>query len=251
MDNIGKNFIEYTKLKNLKKSDEDKGLAEPPIEKELSQEENIIELPDPELGMNHNFHLQTVIGNRKSIRNFSAEPLSKVELSYLLWNTQGIKRKSSNNSVTKRTVPSAGARHPLETYLYVQNVEDLQQGIYRYIAGQHNLSFWKPIKQGTKVEDLEKACYQQKFVGECAVTFIWTAVVERTTWRYGERGYRYLFLDAGHVCQNLYLSVENINSGACAIGAYDDEMVHEILDIDGEKEFAIYLASVGKKISRS
>jgi SagB-type dehydrogenase family enzyme len=84
-------------------------------------------------------------------------------------------------------------------------------------------------------------------VKKSAVTFIWVAVPYRMTWRYGERGYRYLLLDAGHVCQNLYLAAENISSGVCAIAAYHDAMFNELLGLDGENQFVIYLGTVGKK----
>ena len=84
-------------------------------------------------------------------------------------------------------------------------------------------------------------------VAASAVTFIWVAVVHRMAWRYGQRGYRYLHLDAGHACQNLYLAAESVGCGVCAIAAFDDEDVSRVLGLDGEDQFAIYVATVGKK----
>ena len=97
-------------------------------------------------------------------------------------------------------------------------------------------------------DKLVDACLGQVFIKNSAVTFIWVAVPYRMTWRYSERGYRYMFLDAGHVGQNLYLAAEGIDCGACVIGAYDDDAVNNLLGFDGKELFVIYMASVGKKI---
>jgi SagB-type dehydrogenase family enzyme len=93
-----------------------------------------------------------------------------------------------------------------------------------------------------------EACLKQPIVRESAVTFIWTCVIYRMAWRYSERAYRLVHLDAGHVCQNLYLAAEQIGCGVCAIGAFDDELMADLLGIDGVEEFVIYCATVGKKL---
>ncbi len=92
------------------------------------------------------------------------------------------------------------------------------------------------------------ACLSQSIALECAVAFIWSCVIYRMAWRYSERAYRLVLLDAGHVCQNLYLAAEQINCGVCAIGAFDDELMAGLLGIDGQEEFVIYCATVGKKL---
>ena len=124
-------------------------------------------------------------------------------------------------------------------------MEGLIPGLYRYLALEHLL---QPVNltEGLANKVIE-ASRNQKFIGDSAVTFIWIAVTERMTWRYCERGYRYLFLDAGHVCQNLYLSAESISCGACAIDAYSDDAMNQLLNIDGEDQFVIYMATVGKR----
>jgi SagB-type dehydrogenase family enzyme len=96
-------------------------------------------------------------------------------------------------------------------------------------------------------DKVAEACPRQKFVKTSAVTFIWTAVAYRMKWRHGERGYRFLHLDAGHVCQNLYLSAEAIDCGVCAVGVFSDDDLNRLLDVDGENQFVIYIATVGKK----
>ena len=142
------------------------------------------------------------------------------------------------------TVPSAGARHALETCLSLHRVTGLEPGLYRYRALEHGLvptrrAAWSP-------QAMAAACLEQSFVARSAVTFVWTAVRERMCFRYGERGYRYLFLDAGHACQNLYLAAEAIGCGACAIAAFSDDEVNRLLSLDGEERFALYLATVGR-----
>ena len=204
----------------------------------------IIELPDPKTVPIDNVATHEAIDKRRSIRQYSSEPLSVGELSFLLWCTQGVK-EVAQNYYTLRTVPSAGARHALETYLLVNNVSNLQSGLYRFLPIEHSIV--RETVDSDLSERIGEACYRQNFVNTSAVTFIWTAVVYRMKWRYGERGYRYLLLDAGHVCQNLYLAAESVNCGVCAVAAYSDDDMNAILNIDGVKQFVIYLAAVGKK----
>ncbi len=244
MENIGEEFIEKTKYKYLGRSDQQKGLPQPSLEKETLPEKTLIDLPDPKTFDPPDINLREVIEQRRSTRNYSKKPLTLDELSYLLWCTQGVKEVQSRNA-TLRTVPSAGARHAFETYLLVNNVKDLETGLYRFIATQHKLvRFDTSSDVARRVTD---ACLSQRFVLESAVTFIWVAVRYRMTWRYQERGYRYLNLDAGHICQNLYLASEAIECGTCAIGAYDDDQINALLNLDGIEEFVVYIASTGKK----
>ncbi|TLN03736.1 SagB/ThcOx family dehydrogenase, partial [bacterium] len=184
------------------------------------------------------------IEERITVRHYSDEPLSLEELSYLLWVTQGV-RQVTARPVTLRNVPSAGARHAFETYLLVNRVNGLVPGLYRFVAGEHALLL---VDGSPDVNArLTTACFEQKQVGTSAVTFFWVAVLERMYWRYGERGYRYLLLDAGHVCQNLYLAAGALGSGACAIGHYDDDALNAELGLDGEQLFTVYAATLGKR----
>lgn len=245
MDGIGKEFIEKTKYKYLQESDQVKNLPQPSLELKYENNKNIIKLPYPG-GAKVDIGLIEAMENRRSFRRYLEKPLSLQELSYLLWCTQGVKKTSS--SATFRMVPSAGARHAFETYLLINNVSGLQPGLYRFLATEHKLL---EVKADAGIADnMVKACLNQIFIKNAAVTFIWVAVPYRMTWRYGERGYRYMFLDAGHVGQNLYLSAESIDCGVCVIGAYDDDAVNELLGIDGKEQFAIYLAAVGKRADK-
>jgi SagB-type dehydrogenase family enzyme len=164
-------------------------------------------------------------------------------LSYLLWCTQGVK-KIISNTTTKRIVPSAGSRHPLETYLVINRVKGLPIGLYRYLSLEHKLLKIKTNSQIMK--KIVEGCNDQQFIGKSALIFIWSANIYRMKWRHGERAYRYIFLDAGHVGQNLYLAADVIDCGVCAISVFLDDEVNHLVGIDGKNEFVIYMAAIGK-----
>lgn len=247
VDTIGQKFMELTSPLYTNVSEQMKGIPKPELAKVMQGE--VIKLPNPQtIQVQHN-DFRAILENRKSIREFSQVAITKDELSYLLWLTQGVKevKESAKNSVTFRTVPSAGARHPFETYLYINRVEGIKPGLYFYNALKHNL-----VLLDSNPETLEKlwiACQRQNMVKTASVNFIWSAIPNRTVWRYTARSWRYLHLDAGHVCQNLYLAGESINCGVCGIGAFIDEFINDYLGFDGESEFVIYLAALGKKVN--
>jgi SagB-type dehydrogenase family enzyme len=143
-----------------------------------------------------------------------------------------------------RTVPSAGARHALETYVAAIDVSGLEKGIYRYLPFEHQLLFEFSEKQIE--QKLVEASLGQTFVGQAPVVFIWTAIPLRMEWRYGLAAHKLIALDAGHVCQNLYLACEAIHAGCCAVAAYHQQLCDRLLRLDGKEEFVIYLAPVGK-----
>jgi SagB-type dehydrogenase family enzyme len=244
MGSIGKEFIELTKDQYEVESDQKKGVVQPPLELNVDHSMPLIILPKFEKSSYKEASLVEAIVNRQSLRKYEDTPLSLKELGAMLWCTQGVKQVISTRA-TRRTVPSAGARHAFETYMLINKVEGLKNGIYRYVALKHALIEIN-IEEGI-TDKIINACLGQEFIRESAVTFIWTAVTNRMYWRYGERGYRYLHLDAGHVCQNLYLISEALGCGACAIAAYDDDEMNKILGIDGEEQFTIYVATAGKK----
>lgn len=239
----GREFMYKTELRFLEESDQSKNLPQPPLELDYDRSARLIDLPAPR-SLNIGAHdLTTTIQNRRSIRRYSDQPLSLEVLSYLLWCTQGIKDMLPN--ATRRNVPSAGARHAFETYLLVNKVDGLEPGLYRFIASGHKLVL---VNSDSEITDkIADAALKQDHIRKSAVTFIWVAVTYRMTWRYGERGYRYLHLDAGHVCQNLYLAAEANDCGVCAVAAFDDDALNSLLGFDGETLFVIYMATVGKK----
>ncbi|MEZ5335673.1 MAG: SagB/ThcOx family dehydrogenase [Methanolobus sp.] len=244
MKNTGKEFMEKTQYRYLGMSDQSSGYPAPPLEPGKNETGKTIDLPKPENIKVQDIDLRRAIEKRTSVRSYSQEALSLEELSYLLWCTQGVK-EVVRDLATFRTVPSAGARHALETYILVNNVTGLEKGLYRFLPIEHQLT---EINMNKNIADeVKRGCLDQSFVKTSSATFIWTAVPYRMAWRYGQRAYRYLHLDAGHVCQNLYLSAESIGCGVCAIAAFLDEEINPVIGVDGENEFVIYVATVGKK----
>ena len=241
---IGKDFMRLTQYKHLSPSAQSQGVPIPPLELPLPPDARLVDLPSPEEIDLPSIDLRSAIAQRRSIRRYAEQPLTIGELSFLLWATQGV-RTVTPRPATLRNVPSAGSRHAFETYLLVNRVEDLTPGLYRYTALDHKLL--EVDLSADVAERTVQACAEQHMVGQAAVSFIWVAVVERMIWRYVERGYRYLHLDAGHVCQNLYLAAEAVGCGMCAIAAFDDELLNQVVGADGEALFAIYVAALGKK----
>ncbi len=237
-ENIGRRFFELTKYEYLSPPPQQLGEEPPPLEAPLPGGGEILPLPDPP-----QTDFKNLVDKRTSVRSYAPEPLKLEELSYLLWCTQGVKHVEYGH--TFRTVPSAGARHALETMVLANRVEGLQPGLYRFRPLKHAL---QQHRLGAEVAgEITYACLGQQFIRKSAATLLWIAVVRRMTWRYGERGYRYLLLDAGHVCQNLYLAAESIGCGACAVAAFDDDRLNEALGLDGVRNFVIYLGAVGKR----
>lgn len=232
---------------NFRTTNQTAGLRPPPVQKPAAPDSTIISLPDRKTWFIPPCDLQTALANRESHRRFTTDSLSLDELVFLLWATQGV-REVLHEAAVLRTVPSAGCRHPFETYLAVLRVEGLANGIYRYLPLDHSLVFERMI-EGLAAH-LTAATRGQSFTGQSAVMFIWTAIPERTEWRYAEASYKVIALDAGHVCQNLYLACEAINAGTCAIAAYEQTLVDDLLGVDGEEEFSIYMAPVGKVLKQ-
>ena len=235
-DSIRKSF-------DFSKTAQNRGIIAPPIQKPYPENADLIDLVVEDEWENiFNIPLARATKNRVSRRDFSGDPLLLDELSFLLWATQGVRLVEGNN--TYRNVPSAGCRHSMETYLAVFNVKGLEEGVYRYLPLSHRLIL--EFKENELNQKLINAAFGQQFAGLSAVTFIWTTIPNRMEWRYGPVSHKVIALDEGHAAQNLYLACEAINSGTCAIGAYDQEYADDLLGLDGVDEFVIYLAPVGK-----
>jgi len=186
--------------------------------------------------------LQETLQYRRSCRRYTGTPLSMTELAMLLWGCQGISGKAGN--FLFRTAPSAGALYPVETYLSIQNVAELPQGLYHFQPVEFCL---ERLQGGIGGEEVAEAALGQNFMAEAGVIFIWSAILRRNFSKYGHRGLRYIMMDAGHICQNLLLTAEGLGLGACPVAAFYDDQLNGLLELDGREESVIYLAAVGAK----
>ncbi len=182
-----------------------------------------------------------LLRERRSVRHFSGEALPAEELSYLLWACDGITRRERGYEF--RTAPSAGALYPVETYVVVNDAKGIAPGIYHYSVRDHALEL---IRKGDLGEELARAALDQGMCASASLVFVWTAVFERSRWKYGERAYRYVYLDAGHAAQNLALAAVSLGLGSCQIAASFDDEVNELLGVDGEEESVLYMSAVGR-----
>jgi SagB-type dehydrogenase family enzyme len=228
---------------NFALTDQNKGISPPSLQKPYQSDQKRIKLPpmDQIKGIK-DIQLTQAFKNRMSRRVFKNSPISLDALAFLLWATQGI-RKPINDSSAFRIVPSAGCRHSFETYLAVSNVQNLETGIYRYLPVEHALIFEHKVEQLQQC--LTSAALNQTFVGKAPVTFVWTTIPYRMEWRYDLSAHRVIAIDVGHVCQNLYLACEAIDAGTCAIAAFHQKKMDQLIRVDGEDEFVIYIAPVG------
>lgn len=200
----------------------------------------ITSLPQPQIGNGPS--LWRVLLKRRSFRDYSTIPLPVSELSSLLWATQGVTEKAF--APWYRTAPSAGALHPIDTYLVVNRVGGLEPGIYFLHVADFSLEM---KKKGDFSLRIAQAALDQDMAYAAAVVFVWVAVIRRSRQKYHQRAYRYIYLDCGHIGQNLYLAATAMNLGCCGIAAFFDDEVNDLVGVDGQEETAIYLATVGKK----
>ncbi len=199
-----------------------------------ASEHSTIALPDP--AFISDTSLEEALLQRRSIRDYSEEPLSLEQLAQLLWAAQGITSRDG-----KRTAPSAGGLYPLEVYAVVGNVAGLDPGVYRYIPGTHSLF---KVLDGDCRNPLSQAALNQEWVSRGAIDIVITAIYERTTVKYGERGIRYVYMEAGHASQNICLQAVALGLGTVTIGAFDDDDVKKVLNIPDNEE-TLYIMPVG------
>lgn len=198
-----------------------------------------IELPKPE--STDGPGLWQTIASRRSERRYDSSELSAADLSQLLWATQGIVRRQQQMDF--RAAPSAGALYPIETYIVAHNIEGLERGVYHYAVGDHAL---EQIKTGDFRDAIAGAALDQGVAYFSQCVFVWTAVFERSKWKYLQRAYRYIYLDAGHIAQNLALGAVALGLGTCQIGAIYDDEANAVVDVDGDEESVVYMSSVGR-----
>ncbi len=194
-----------------------------------------IKLPSPNLESKTS--IEYALNKRRSIRNYKEEPISLQEASQLLWAAQGVTSPDG-----ARTTPSAGALYPLEIYLVSKKIDGLSEGVFQYNPSDHSLS---NISNGDKLNTLCAAALSQESVKEAPAIIVITAVFSRTTSKYGERGKRYVYMEAGHAAQNIYLQAVSEEIGTVTVGAFSNSEVSKILSL-AKNEVPIYLIPLGK-----
>lgn len=212
-------------------------LLKSPKDKMVPKNQNLISLFPP--SFEGKVSVEEALLKRRSVRSFKEEPLTLKEISQILWAAQGITEPSFGG----RTAPSAGALYPIEIYLIVKNVKELSPGVYKYQPENHSLVFLFEEKISSQLAD---AALGQSFIAKAPAVLVIAGVFERTTKKYGERGERYVFMEAGHVSQNVYLQCVSLNLGTVAVGAFEDEKVKQILKMDS-KEYPLYIMPIGRK----
>lgn len=194
-----------------------------------------IELPEPSL--DGKISLKRALTQRKSIRSFSNRMLSKNKISTLLYFSSGLIK--ANSKLPRRFYPSAGARYPLEVYLISINSE-LPRGLYHYYIKSNSLEKLLTFNRF----DFDRY-YNQKWIKRSSCLIIITAIFERTTIKYGDRGYRFILMEAGHLAQNINLISSALNISCCAIGGYIDDNINKLIDLDGVRESVINVIGIG------
>ncbi len=203
--------------------------------------ESTLKIKLPEAAFSKDAHLRDIIQRRRSVRNYTPNLALPLEtLSALLWATQGITADAGEYQF--RSAPSAGGLYPIETYIMARAVDGLEQGIYHFRPYAFDLEFIKP---GDFSRALAQAALGQGMIANAQATFIWTAIVERSKWKYRQRAYRYIYLDAGHIAQNLYLAGTAAGLGVCGIAAFFDDPSNALIGVDGTEETVLYMASIG------
>lgn len=184
--------------------------------------------------------LWTAIAQRRSVRNFKDLPMSRKDISQLLWATQGITKRAMDFEF--RACPSAGALYPVETYCILNDVAGIDPGIYHFAVRSFSL---EQLQKGDFRPKIAQAALDQDMAFSANAVFVWTALFARAKWKYEQRAYRYVYLDAGHIAQNLALSAVGLGLGTCQIAALYDEEVNSLLGIDGKEESVLYMSVVG------
>lgn len=217
-------------------------VKQPPLFKEPVSDRRIsLPLDFDSLEMDRD--LCSIINKRVSSRVYTEEAVSLLQISWMLWCTQGVKSIRGKAYAALRTVPSGGARHAYETYLCINNCRDLDAGYYHYLPQHHALEL---IREADDLASfIDESSEGQKWTVKASVVFYWSFVPYRAEWRYGMYAHRVALIDAGYISQNLYLACTAMHLGTCAIGAISEDICNAKFNLDGEEEFIMLMQTVG------
>jgi len=238
MNPVGDTFQQETKYDRNKMSGKHLDFTSRPKPYKDYLDCQSIDLPEP--SRLSDISLYETLKNRRSVRLYPNKTVTKEILGYLLWASTGISYEQGGYAF--RTAPSAGALYPIETYLVVNYVKELDPGVYHYNIKKHNLEL---LKEGEFDKKIAESALGQQMCMSAPVVFIWSAIFERMKWKYDQRAYRYVYLDAGHIAENLALAATSLKLGTCQIGALFDDDINQIIEVDGKEESVIYMSVVG------
>ncbi len=249
-EKIGDNFIQFTKYDRYNmKHGSLRWETKPEIFKTYPNSPKFALIPVSNLQSNQS--LISTLKERRSQRSFYKSSLTLSELSFLLWGSTGISQVAGNFKF--RTAPSAGALYPIETYILInrpilsekqeEEKEIIPIGLYHYNIEDHML---EQLKAGDFRQTIAHGALDQQMAARAPVVVIWSALFERSLWKYGQRGYRYILLDAGHIAAHFSLIATDLQLGSCQIAAIYDNEINNLIGIDGISESVIYLSVVGK-----
>jgi SagB-type dehydrogenase family enzyme len=234
---IGRRYLAETRYRRRSMGERSLAYPRAPLYKEYSEAQRLSLKPPSGLP---GADLWQCVARRRSLRDYAPRDLTQEELAALLWATQGITGGMAGYHF--RAAPSAGALYPVETYVAAHRVAGVTPGIWHLQVLDFALEL---VAAGDCRRPLVEAGLSQGFLGDAAAVFIWTGVLDRARWKYRERAVRYLFLDAGHICQNLMLAATALNLGVCPVGAFFDEEIENLVQVEEAEEVALYLAAVG------
>lgn len=238
----GRAFVHGVEMEEDYCTDQEMHLPQPPLVKApMTRESQKLPMDFAQLSIKKDF--LEIINERRSNRVYTQEGISLLELSYLLWCTQGVKDIRGKAYATLRTVPSGGARHAFECYLVVQKVEGLKSGLYHYLSMGHEIEMIGELADAKAF--ISESLGGQKWTAKADVIFYYSFVCYRAEWRYGAYAHRVVLMDAGHVTENLYLACTALGLGTCAVGALNGRVADQAFGLDGEEEYIFYAQPVG------
>ena len=238
-------FLDMEGVDEDYQSDQDMKKPQPPLVK-APMTDTFIDLPTDFGNLSIDGDFLHVINTRRSHRVYTEEKMSLLELSYLLWCTQGVKRIRGKAYATIRTVPSGGARHPFECYMVTRNVEGLEDGLYHYLPMTHQIERLPSADVSDQLADkIAESLCDQNWALKANIIFFYSCVFYRAEWRYGIWAHAPVLIDSGHVTENLYLAATSIGRGGCAIAAVEPLIANQIFGLDGVEETIFYAMPVG------
>lgn len=244
MRDPGIEFLEKTRYPDFSTLDMILRIPEPEKERPIPDGATVIRLPNPHRIKITDVPVREAIEQWEPVGFFSRSEITKKDLSFLLWCMQGYRKTSAGDTMI-RNVPSSGCRYPVETYFVAGEVEGLETGLYRYLPQSHRVIAERidsdlPFAMGT-------ASMNFKLITRAAVTFLFVGIPYRSTWALGNRGYRSVLIEVGHICQALIMASACIGCRVHPIDLFHDQMMIQLADLDPETQWPLYVGAVGKR----